>query len=189
MAHAFNPSTREAEADGFLSSRPAWSTKWVPGQPGLHRETLSQRKKKKICICGSQNPSSCCQFPLVWTSYSAVTQTDSHGSIAAAQPPVLAWIPSSFPSSPFSLPGLIPDHLTPHIASLCESSPGSDGSSEFHYLLWPSALVSPPANCRVKRRIVRHCSLVIRWGLWSFQQMGSCSPALLWYIKTIQFNL
>jgi hypothetical protein len=26
VAHAFNPSTREAEAGGFLSSRPAWST-------------------------------------------------------------------------------------------------------------------------------------------------------------------
>jgi hypothetical protein len=25
-AHAFNPSTQEAEAGGFLSSRPAWST-------------------------------------------------------------------------------------------------------------------------------------------------------------------
>jgi hypothetical protein len=25
-AHTFNPSTREAEAGGFLSSRPAWST-------------------------------------------------------------------------------------------------------------------------------------------------------------------
>jgi hypothetical protein len=24
VAHAFNPSTREAEAGGFLSSRPAW---------------------------------------------------------------------------------------------------------------------------------------------------------------------
>jgi hypothetical protein len=47
VAHAFNPSTREAEAGGFLSSRPAWSTEWVPGQPGLHRETLSQKKNKK----------------------------------------------------------------------------------------------------------------------------------------------
>ena len=47
VAHAFNPSTREAEADGFLSSRPAWSTEWVPGQPGLHRETLSRKTKKK----------------------------------------------------------------------------------------------------------------------------------------------
>jgi hypothetical protein len=27
VAHAFNPSTWEAEAGGFLSSRPAWSTK------------------------------------------------------------------------------------------------------------------------------------------------------------------
>ena len=27
VAHAFNPSTPEAEAGGFLSSRPAWSTK------------------------------------------------------------------------------------------------------------------------------------------------------------------
>jgi hypothetical protein len=27
VAHAFNPNTWEAEADGFLSSRPAWSTK------------------------------------------------------------------------------------------------------------------------------------------------------------------
>jgi hypothetical protein len=47
VAHAFNPSTREAEAGGFLSSRPAWSTKWAPGQPGLHRETLSRKTKKK----------------------------------------------------------------------------------------------------------------------------------------------
>jgi hypothetical protein len=27
LKHAFNPSTREAEAGRFLSSRPAWSTK------------------------------------------------------------------------------------------------------------------------------------------------------------------
>jgi hypothetical protein len=47
MVHAFNPSTREAEAGGSLSSKPAWSTKWVPGQPGLYRETLSQKTKKK----------------------------------------------------------------------------------------------------------------------------------------------
>jgi hypothetical protein len=26
VVHAFNPSTREAEAGGFLSSRPPWST-------------------------------------------------------------------------------------------------------------------------------------------------------------------
>jgi hypothetical protein len=39
VVHAFNHSTREAEVEAgrFLSSRPAWSTEWVPG---LHRETL-----------------------------------------------------------------------------------------------------------------------------------------------------
>jgi hypothetical protein len=47
VAHAFNPSIREAEAGRFLSSRPAWPTKRVPGQPGLYRETLSEQNKTK----------------------------------------------------------------------------------------------------------------------------------------------
>jgi hypothetical protein len=47
VAHAFIPSTWAAEPGGFLTSGPAWSTEWVPGQPGLHRETLSQKKKKR----------------------------------------------------------------------------------------------------------------------------------------------
>jgi hypothetical protein len=48
VAHAFNPSTWEAEAGGFLSSRPAWLFYRISSrQPGLHRETLSQKKKKK----------------------------------------------------------------------------------------------------------------------------------------------
>jgi hypothetical protein len=47
-----NPSTWEAEAGEFLSSRPAWSTEWVPGQPGLSRETLS-RKKSLQCSPGN----------------------------------------------------------------------------------------------------------------------------------------
>ena len=41
--HAFNPSIWEAETGGFLNSRPACFTEWVPGQPGLHRETLSPK--------------------------------------------------------------------------------------------------------------------------------------------------
>jgi hypothetical protein len=47
VAHAFNPSTQEEEAGRFLSSRTAWSTTRVPGQPGLYRETLSCKTKKK----------------------------------------------------------------------------------------------------------------------------------------------
>jgi hypothetical protein len=46
VAHAFNPSTWDAEAGVFLNLRPAWSPEWVPGQPGLYRETLSQNKNK-----------------------------------------------------------------------------------------------------------------------------------------------
>jgi hypothetical protein len=47
VAHAFNPSTWEAEAGGFLSSRPAWSTERIPGQPGLHREIQRNPVSKK----------------------------------------------------------------------------------------------------------------------------------------------
>ena len=42
-----------------LSSRSGiWSTEWVSGEPGLHRETLS-RKKKKECLDWSQLQNSC----------------------------------------------------------------------------------------------------------------------------------
>jgi hypothetical protein len=47
VAHTFNPSTQKAEAGRFLSSRPVWSTKWVPGQPGLYRETLSLEQQQQ----------------------------------------------------------------------------------------------------------------------------------------------
>ena len=47
VAHAFNPSAWHAEAGGFLRSRRACSTKWVPGQPGLNRETVSWKKQNK----------------------------------------------------------------------------------------------------------------------------------------------
>ena len=47
VVHTFNPNTWEAESGGFLNSRPAWPTEWAPGQPGLHRETLSQKTKTK----------------------------------------------------------------------------------------------------------------------------------------------
>jgi hypothetical protein len=47
VAHAFDPSSQEAEAGRSLSLRPDWRAEEVPGQPGLHRETLSQKPKIK----------------------------------------------------------------------------------------------------------------------------------------------
>jgi hypothetical protein len=46
VVHSFNPRTWEAEAGGFLRSRPACSTEWVPGESGQYRENLSQKKPK-----------------------------------------------------------------------------------------------------------------------------------------------
>ena len=53
VVHAFNPSTWETEAGRFMSLRPAWPTKWVPGQPGLPRETLSKKPKKQKSMLSS----------------------------------------------------------------------------------------------------------------------------------------
>ena len=38
------PSAGQAEVGGSLSSRPAWSS----GQPGLHKEILSQKTKQRL---------------------------------------------------------------------------------------------------------------------------------------------
>jgi hypothetical protein len=46
VTHVFNPSTQEAEAGRFLCSRPPWSTKLVPGQLGIYKETLSPKTKQ-----------------------------------------------------------------------------------------------------------------------------------------------
>jgi hypothetical protein len=60
-------STWEAEAGGFQGLRLAWSTEWVPGQPGLYRETLSwkkkMKKKKKKIIHATETPE---WNPAVW---------------------------------------------------------------------------------------------------------------------------
>ena len=46
VTHALNPRTWEAEVGGFLSLRPTWSTEGDPGQPEIHRETLSTKTQK-----------------------------------------------------------------------------------------------------------------------------------------------
>ena len=60
MTHTFNPSTQEAEADRFLSSRPAWSIKWVQDNQGYTEKPclflkIEERKKEGILwwnFCG-----------------------------------------------------------------------------------------------------------------------------------------
>lgn len=46
MARTFNSGTLEVEAGRSLDSRPLWSTEYVPGQLGLHGETLSQKQNE-----------------------------------------------------------------------------------------------------------------------------------------------
>jgi hypothetical protein len=50
VAHAFNPSTREAEAGGFLSLRPAWSTEFQDSQGYTEKPCLEKTTKKKKSI-------------------------------------------------------------------------------------------------------------------------------------------
>jgi hypothetical protein len=46
VVHAFNPSTREAEAGRFLSSRPAWSIEFQDSQGYTEKPCLEKQKTK-----------------------------------------------------------------------------------------------------------------------------------------------
>jgi hypothetical protein len=48
VAQAFNPSTREAEAGGFLSSRPAWSTARTIQRNPVSKNKKQTNKKKNL---------------------------------------------------------------------------------------------------------------------------------------------
>jgi hypothetical protein len=47
VAHSFDLSSRGRRISELETS---WSTEWVPGQPGLHRETLSGRAGLFVCL-------------------------------------------------------------------------------------------------------------------------------------------
>jgi len=46
VAHAFNPSTWEAEAGGFLSSRPAWGTARPTQRNPVSKKQKTKQKKR-----------------------------------------------------------------------------------------------------------------------------------------------
>jgi hypothetical protein len=56
VAHAFNPTTWEAEAGRFLSSRPAWSTERVQDSQGytekpcLEKQNKTNKQKNRMCL-------------------------------------------------------------------------------------------------------------------------------------------
>jgi hypothetical protein len=53
VACAFNPSTLEAEAGGFLSSRPAWATQRNPVLKNKNKnktQKTKQNKKKELAV-------------------------------------------------------------------------------------------------------------------------------------------
>jgi hypothetical protein len=51
VAHAFNSSTQEAEAGGFLSSRPAWSKVSSRTARAIQRNPVLKNKKNKQKNC------------------------------------------------------------------------------------------------------------------------------------------
>lgn len=65
MVHICNPSMLEGKVRGSelkvilryrLGSGPAWSAGWVPGRPGLHRETLFRKIKQKHWVQWKREP-------------------------------------------------------------------------------------------------------------------------------------
>jgi hypothetical protein len=50
VAQAFNPSTWEAEAVGFLSSRPAWSTKKKRKKEEKKKDNLTHQASWLLCV-------------------------------------------------------------------------------------------------------------------------------------------
>ena len=59
VTHNFNPSTQKADADKSLSSRPAWYTEQVPGQPGYPEIPCLRGKKNEGTMSLQLAPRSC----------------------------------------------------------------------------------------------------------------------------------
>jgi hypothetical protein len=72
VAHAFNPSTREAEAGGSLSSRPAWSTEFQDSQGYTEKPCLEKQKQTKKKSVNEQT------FGCVEVATAGSLDSDSH---------------------------------------------------------------------------------------------------------------
>jgi hypothetical protein len=67
VAHTFDPRAWEAEAGKSVSSRSAWSTEHIPGQPGLlknnnnnkSKQTNKQTNKNQPCLQTKQKRREC----------------------------------------------------------------------------------------------------------------------------------
>ena len=78
----FNPSTWEAEAGRFLSSRPTWSTEWVPGQPGvIDKPCLENKTKQNKTEWRASEMAQHCPpgfMPPVWFPRSHMVRRENH---------------------------------------------------------------------------------------------------------------
>jgi hypothetical protein len=161
VTHAFNPSTREAEAGGFLSSRPVWSTKWVPGQPGLYRETLSRKTKTKQNKIPKPSRAGDGQTAQ-WVSFSMLfTLFPEQGLISLLSPPC-AWYPAGCSNcwvqalcAKSTSPGMMPWDSVWCLETQCNGADRAPGRP-WRYGKWHSAAgyksgcVDPFTTCSAK---------------------------------------
>jgi hypothetical protein len=89
VADGFNPSTGEAEAGRIsVSLRPAFSTETVPRQPGLHNETLSQKKNHtclEMMVVHTFNPSTQEQRQVDSKFKASLVYRESYRTVRATQ--------------------------------------------------------------------------------------------------------
>jgi hypothetical protein len=72
VVHAFNPSTQEAEAGEFLSSRPSWSQSEFQDSQGYTEKPCLGKKKKKRCAMYAYDLSTPHRGPDAMTFYLAL---------------------------------------------------------------------------------------------------------------------
>jgi hypothetical protein len=115
-----------AEAGKCLSSRPAWSTEQVPGQPRLHRETLSQNKTSKPTKNKQENQNK--QNPHKTKKFFADTSGERKSNLSEVGHCLTVWSPSVIgtklrSSSTSHRPTFLRDHFLPELWTPALESP------------------------------------------------------------------